>query len=110
MKRLFSHEDGIKTFLETEKEGNKRTWNWSYEFDDVSANVDYSRGLQKEPDHWKEGVKKDMVHYAHIPPSILLKWHFEGVNINNPRALINRVNQREWSYLKCVDKVITAKE
>lgn len=104
--RLLDYTDGVKTYVE--KVGD--TWNWKYEYDDVSPSLDYSKGLQNEPEHWKQGVKKDMVHYCHIPVAILMKWHHEGVNINNPRALINMVNKREWRYLKCVDKVITAKE
>lgn len=104
--RLLSYEDGTRTYVE--KVGD--TWNWKIEHDDVDVHTDYSRALQNDPDYWKEGVKKDMVHYCHIPPSILMKWHFDGVNINNARALINMVNRPEWRYLKCVDKVVTAKE
>lgn len=106
MRRLLSHEDGIKTYFEQRGRG----WHIEYEFDDVDANLEYSKSLQNDPETWKQGMKKDFVHYCHIPPSILLKWHLEGVNINNPRALVNMVNRREWRYLKCVDKVHVAKE
>lgn len=104
--RLLSHEDGIRTYIE--KVGD--TWNVKHEFDDVDVHLDYSRALQNEPEYWKEGVKKDMVHYAHVPPSILMKWHWMGVNINNARELVNMVNRPEWRYLKCVDKIHVAKE
>jgi hypothetical protein len=106
MKRLVSYEDGIKTFVDKEKE----TWHWSYEYDDVDPHLDYSRALQNDPETWRRGVKKDMIHYGHVPPSILMKWHHDGVNINSARALVNMLNRPEWSYLKCVDKIHIAKE
>ena len=104
--RLLDYRDGIRTYVE--KVGNQ--WNWQYEYDDVSANLDYSKSLQNDPETWKQGVKKDMIHYGHIPVAILMKWHHEGVNINSARELVNMLNRPEWRYLKCVDKVHVAKE
>jgi hypothetical protein len=108
--RLLSYDriNGIKTFFSSHGK-DLNDWTYRYEFDDVSPEVDASKELQKSDDHWNDGVKKDMVHYAHIPDSILLKWHTEGVNINNPKALIEKVNQRDWRYLKCVDKLHVAR-
>lgn len=104
--RLLSHEDGIRTYVKSDG----TNWEFKYEFDDVSTDLDYTADLRNNPDTWRNGVKNELVHYCHIPPSILLKWHFDGVNINNARELVNMVNRPEWRYLKCVDKVHVAKE
>ncbi len=98
--------DGTKTYFSV---GPKGEWQFRHEFPDVANEVDLSRQLQNDPDHWKKGVKKDMVHYAHIPDSILFKWHCEGVDIRDNKALFEKVNTPKWKYLKCVDKIHTAK-
>ena len=98
--------DGIRTYFSL---GEKGEWRIRTEFDDVSPSLDYSRGLANQPQHWKHGVKKEFAHYAHIPNSLLFKWHTEGVNINDPKALVEMCNRREYSYLKTTDKVHIAK-
>jgi len=97
---------GIKTFISF---GDKGEWQFRYEFPDIQNEIDISKSLQNDPDHWKKGVKNDVVHYAHIPDPILLKWHCEGVDIRDNKALFEMVNKPEWSYLKCVDKIHVAK-
>lgn len=96
---------GTKTFFSS---GGKRNEEWAYrqEFTDVSPEVDASRELQKDDDHWKKGVKDSWLHAAHIPDAILLKWHIMGVNINEPKELLQMVQRPEWRYLMCVDKVL----
>jgi len=99
---------GTKTFFSSHGK-NLEDWTYRYEFASVAPELEGSRGLQKDRDHWKKGVKQGIVHYAHIPDSLLLKWHIEGVNINNKTELFAKVNSREYSYLKCVDKIHVAK-
>lgn len=113
MRRLLSNENGVKEWfyydLNHAKHAEERQWGIEYEFADFSHEIEASKTLQNDPDHWKKGVKDEMVHYAHVPDSILLRWHSMGVNINDPKALIEMVNKPDWSYLKCVDKVHIAK-
>lgn len=108
-RRLLSYENGVKTWFHYDLNGAKhaeeRSWGLEYEFDDFGHEVEASKVLQNDPDHWKQGVKDDLVHYAHIPDAVLLKWHTMGVNINDQRELFRMVNKPEWRYLKCVDKV-----
>jgi hypothetical protein len=104
--RLFDVDpiSGTKTYFSS---GGKWGGEWAFrqEFTDVSPEVDASRELQKTDDHWKDGVKKEFVHYAHIPDAILLQWYQMGVDINDPKELTKMVNKPNWSYLKCVGKV-----
>lgn len=95
---------GIKTYFSSDGK-DLMDWTFRYEFDDQAHHIDFSKALQNDPDYWKQGVKNDKAHYAHIPDAILLKWHTEGVNINDPQALFEMVNKREYSYLKTTNKV-----
>lgn len=106
--RLFDYDPmaGYRTYF---SEGEKGEWRFRYEFDDVAPSLDYSRGLANEPEHWKRGVKQEFAHYAHIPNGLLMKWHVEGVNINDPKALVEMVNKPEYSYLKVTDAFHLAK-
>lgn len=71
------------------------------------AEVEASKALQKNDDHWKSGVEASWLHYAHIPDAILFLWYTQGVNINEPSELLEMVNKPDWSYLKCVGKIHT---
>jgi len=68
------------------------------------AALEASKALAKTNDHWNDGVKKEWVHYAHIPDAILFLWHTMGVNINEPKELLDMVNRPEWAYWKLTDK------
>lgn len=108
-KRLLSYENGVKEWFHYDvnqaKHAEERKWGIEYEFDMPTAELEASKTLQNDPEHWKQGVKNEMVHYAHVPDAVLLKWHVMGVNINDPRECIKMVNKPEWRYLKCVEKV-----
>jgi hypothetical protein len=97
--------NGVKTYFSSGGKGGE-FWSVRHEFESVAPQLEASRALQKDDDHWKKGVKKDFVHAAHIPDSILLKWHAMGVDINRPKELLKMVQKREWRYLMCVDKVL----
>ena len=93
--------NGIKTYFSNTGDD----FHFRYDFDSVTPEIEASKELAKTDDHWDDGMKKDMVHYAHIPNSVLIRWHVDGVNINDARELIRMSNRPEWRYLKCVDKV-----
>ena len=71
---------------------------------DTSANLEFSRGLQNDEDYWKQGVKNEMAHYAHIPNILLEQWMRMGVDVNDTDALIAMVNKPEYSYLRTTTK------
>lgn len=99
-------DDGTKEYFSV---GPKGEWQYRYEFPNVRAEVEASKALAVNDDHWKNGVKNGQVHYAHIPDAILLKWHCEGVDIKDKAELFRMVNRPEWRYLKCVDKIHVAR-
>jgi hypothetical protein len=58
------------------------------------------------------GIKRDMWHYAHVPPVVILKWRFEhGVDIFNkdhmPKVL--QLLNTEYKALKTTDKTHTVR-
>lgn len=109
MKRFLEYDamNGITTYFDTDAQG--KDWTFHYEAEDVGYTLDASKQLAANHDHWNQGVKNDMVHYAHIPNAILLQWYSQGVDINDPRELIRMTNRREWRYLKNTEKVHLAK-
>lgn len=103
MKRLLDFDplSGMSTFHEY-KSGTDETIISTSQ--DVEANLEWSRGLQKDDDYSKKGIKKEFWHYGHIPSEILHKWLVEGVDINDTKALFKKVNSPEYSYLKTTTK------
>lgn len=78
---------------------------------DVAANVEHSKRLQNDEDYTKRGFKKEMWHYAHIPPLIQMKWINEYGAENDPmkpeneKLLFRLLNSPEYKYLKTTNKV-----
>jgi hypothetical protein len=78
---------------------------------DAEHNIEYAKRLQNEEGYSKEGIKKGMWHYGHIPPIIQLKWLNEYGPQNDPMkpensALLFRLlNSREYRYLKTTNKI-----
>lgn len=104
--RFFEYDPvtGIRTFFSSTKDG---AWQFRHEFDDVQPEVDASRTLANDPDHWKDGVKESWLHYAHIPDALLFRWHCEGIDIRDQNELLKMVNKPEWKYLRCTEKIHT---
>lgn len=92
--------------------GIERWMSYDYETDtvtefataDVSHEVEASKHFAKDDDYWKQGVKDEMVHYAHIPAILLEQWANQGVDINDRQALFSMVNKPEYAYLKTTTK------
>ena len=62
----FTHEDG-KTHLEYVQ--------------DVEPTLELAKDLAKTDDHWKEGMKREMVHAAFVPDVLIMKMlNEDGVN------------------------------
>lgn len=101
--------NGVKTYGSSSGKLGE-VWAIRQEFEDVSPEVDASKVIANDPEHWKKGVKKSWAHYAHIPDPLLLTWHVQGIDINNPSELCRMVNRPEYAYLRCTPKIHVAKE
>lgn len=98
---------GIRTYGSSEVVKGEEVWAIRQDFDDVSPEVDAAKVLANDPEHWKKGVKESWLHYGHIPDPVLLQWHVQGVDINNPQELFKMVNRPEYAYLRCTPKIHT---
>jgi hypothetical protein len=101
MREWIDHENGIteKSFYDplTKELHVTRTV-------DVEGNLDYAKALANDDDVTKNGIKNEFWHYAHIPNVMLEKWALEGVNINDPKELIKKVNHPDFKYFKTTAK------
>lgn len=97
---------GVETWHEFDHRDNRTIISYRQ---DVEASLEHAKALKKDPDVWKNGVKKDMVKYAHIPDLVLLKWKSEGVDITDNAALFEMVNKPEYADLRTTTKRHIAK-
>ena len=71
---------------------------------DVSRILDQNKALANDSDRSKKQVKDDMLHYASIPNSVILKWQLEkGVDVFNTKhrkKVFKLLNDPEYRYLK----------
>ena len=97
---------GISTF--TEYDSGTDSINLTYEYDDVSTNLDLCKALANDEDYTKKGIKNGWWHYAHIPNSIINKWLIEeGINVfdrNDQKKVHQKLNSPEYMYLRTSHK------
>lgn len=71
---------------------------------DVDHILDRNKELAADTDRSKKQVKDDMLHYASIPNSVILKWQLEkGVDVFNPKhrkKVFQLLNDPDYRYLK----------
>ena len=103
MKRLLDYDphSGMSTFHEYHAGTDTTILSTSQ---DVTANLEWSKGLARDEDYSRKGMKKEFWHYAHIPAEIMHKWMVEGIDVNDTKALIKKANSPEYSYLKTTTK------
>ena len=104
---LFSYDDIEHRAVYFEGDGKGGfTLKTRNDMDFLREEKDICTMVRNECDNWGEGMAEDgnLMHYAHIPNAILETWLKSGVNINDPKALLEMVNKREWCGLKLVDK------
>ena len=93
---------GIETWHEL-KDG--QTYIYYVPTRDEAPTVDYCQSLANDGDYTKHGMKVDWWHYAHIPNSIMLKWHIEeGIPLFDAEAYNKKVNDPEYKLLKVTQK------
>jgi hypothetical protein len=99
-KRLLAYDDFTKISTWFSYDAAKDETTLSYTGGDVDKHVEASRSLQNDEEYTRKGMKNEVLHYAHIPPSILMKWSILGVNVDDHNALFAMVNKPEYAYLK----------
>jgi len=71
---------------------------------DVSRILDRNKELSVNTDRTKKQIKNDMVHYASIPNTLILKWKQElGVDVfdtKHRKKVFKLLNDPEYRYLK----------
>lgn len=71
---------------------------------DVTPIIDANKRAQNAPELTRKGIKKDMIHYASIPNTVILKWRQElGVDVFNHdhrKKVFSLLNDPEYKYLK----------
>lgn len=112
MKRLIDFDPftGIETWHELDH-AEKKTRIYYVPTRDETPTVDYCKAIANDGDVWKRGVKEDWVPYAHIPNSLMLKWHIEeGVPLYDAYEYNRRANRPEYNALKLTTKHDGAKD
>lgn len=74
---------------------------------DVNRILDQNKALANDSDRTKQQIKDDMVHYASVPNSVILKWQLEkGVDVFNTKhrkKVFQLLNDPEYRYLKTTE-------
>lgn len=74
---------------------------------DVTPTLEMAKDLSKTDDHWKEGMKREMVHAAFIPDVIIVEMMVKhGVSIyrKEDRNRVLQLLDTEYPHLKTVPK------
>ncbi len=67
---------------------------------DADANLEWSKGLAKDADYTKKGLKKEFMHYAHIPAGVMMELMMKhGIDMNDTQALRRKIDT-DYPYLK----------
>ncbi len=70
---------------------------------DVEASLEWTKALQNDESYSKKGMKKEFWHYATIPNALYHKWTSEGLDWNDTKAIIRKIDA-EAPYLKATTK------
>ena len=98
----FDPERGLATYEDRTQDGRLQV----HYRQDVEPLLDYTKELRNSGSA-DLGIKRDMWHYAQIPPVIMMRWKNElGVDLFNKdhlKAVLKLLNT-DYRYLKCTDK------
>lgn len=100
-KKLLDYDpiSGITTYHTYDPLSDESTFSYHADVD-----LDAHTRARNDESYSKDGIKKEMWHYAHIPDIILMQWHAEGIDITDAKALLAKVNSPEYAYLKLTTK------
>lgn len=93
---------GIESIFHYDEQ--KDTFSIEHRMADVEPQLDCAQALANDSDYTKAGMKREWLHYAHIPDIVMLKWLYEkGVNLynkNDAKKVWSLVNDPEYRKLK----------
>jgi hypothetical protein len=103
---LFDQEaSGLQTFVA--EEDGKDIFQY---VQDVTPTLELAKELAKTDDHWREGMKREMVHAAFIPDVIIVEMMVKhGVSIykKEDRNRVLNLLDTEYPHLKTVNKKLS---
>lgn len=70
---------------------------------DVQPCLDYATALRNASEYTRQGIKQDMMHVAHIPASVILKWMVEDgfdAHSAHPSELLAKLRRDKDKYGK----------
>jgi hypothetical protein len=74
----------------------------------VGQILDGNKAKANDEDYTKQGIKRDMWHYASIPNTVIYEWlHKHGVDFfdkNDDKKMFQLLNSPEYAYLKTTHK------
>lgn len=82
---------------------------------DVDPYLDATKALQNDESYSRDGIKKEMWHYARIPVVVQMRWLNEygskdwPMRPGNEKLLFRLLNSPEWKYLKATGKIHTGR-
>jgi hypothetical protein len=82
-RELIDHDPltGVSTWFEPLEEEGKFL---VHHTQDVEAALERNVRLYNEPEYKRTGIKREWMHYAHIPDVVVLQWMKEGIDVFNP--------------------------
>jgi hypothetical protein len=76
--------------------------------------IERNKILQNDPDHWKQGMKKDFAHYADIPVMVQMDWlinkKVDCYKQEDGKKMFSLLNDPDYRYLKVTTKVHVCKD
>ena len=101
-KYLFNHnkETGLQEWHEYDEIEDKLTIS---HVQDVNKALDFTKNLANDSEYTRKGMKKDWVHYCHVPDVVILEIkHKHGLDLYNPDHMkaVFRIINSEYPALK----------
>lgn len=95
---------GVETWHEYDHDDQKTRIYYNFTRDE-SATVDLCKAAAGDTSYTQQGIKQDWWHYAHIPNSLMLKWHVEeGIPLFDAEEYNKKVNTPDYKWLKVTQK------
>ena len=110
MKRLLDRDPltGVEEWFEYDPSNGNVTIEM---LQDVEGHLDHTNELRNDEQYSKDGIKRGMWHFAHIPNSVQMRWLGEygsknwPMRVGNEKLLFRLLNSPEYRYLKTTNKI-----
>lgn len=73
---------------------------------DISQAIEYASALRNADDYWKNGVKNNFAHAAHIPDVVVAELYGIGINVftSTAREIVSGLRRLNKEYLLTTTK------